>query len=233
MFSSKKILISSLFLLSIATFVLLKNKSNVQITSHLITDDLKSENKPESNNSPQDNVQKAETQTTPINENSSLPLPDQEFKKWIDEEAKNLENPNQKSEDEVKTQLQVQTKRLSQAQLNDLKNIIDNSNEAINKRIFSNFVLINSNQDFSTQLLNELIEKNTDDIKQAKAPHSLDELKRSQEYALKFMQIDEIVNRLIKSESGPLDYLIGLSQKTNDTQVKTYALQKIKSLKSN
>ncbi|MBC7458211.1 MAG: hypothetical protein H7235_08040, partial [Bdellovibrionaceae bacterium] len=100
----------------------------------------------------------------------------------------------------------------------------------INKRIFSNYVLTNSFTSLTDQILNELINQSTDHFKQAKESHSVDEVKRSQEYALRFMQIDEIVQRLQHKGDDPLAFLIELSRKSNDSQIKSYAMQKIKDI---
>ena len=161
--------------------------------------------------------------------NKSMPFTDEEFSNWMTQESKQLEG---RILDEKQVQADVRSKalRITESQLKDLKSVVENSDEAINKRIFSNYVLTNSFTTLTDQILNELVNQNTDSFKQIKEPHSVSEVKRSQEYALRFMQIDEVVQRLLQKGDDPLTFLIDLSRKSNDSQIRSYAMQKIKDI---
>lgn len=161
-----------------------------------------------------------------------VPFTDEEFSNWMNQESKQLE-VRIADEKQVQADVQTQAWRLTESQLKDLKSVVENSEEPINKRIFSNYVLTNSFTPVTDQILNELINQSTDAFKQPQETHSADEVKRSQEYALRFMQIDEMVQRLQQKGDDPLAFLIDLSRKSNDSQIKSYAMQKIKDITGN
>lgn len=154
---------------------------------------------------------------------------DEEFSSWINTESKQLES-RISDEKFVQAEVRAQAARLTESQLKDLKSIIENSQEPIHKRIFSNYVMINSFNPLSDQILSELIQQSTEEFKSPQETHSAEEVKRSQEYALKFMQIDEMVQRLQNKDEDPLTFLIDLSKKSNDSQIKSYASQKIRNI---
>ena len=72
--------------------------------------------------------------------NKSMPFTDEEFSNWMTQESKQLEG---RILDEKQVQADVRSKalRITESQLKDLKSVVENSDEAINKRIFSNYVL--------------------------------------------------------------------------------------------
>ncbi|MBC7458022.1 MAG: hypothetical protein H7235_07065, partial [Bdellovibrionaceae bacterium] len=67
-----------------------------------------------------------------------LPFTDEEFSNWMNQESKQLEG-RILDEKKVQADVQFQAMRLTESQLEDLKSVIENSEEAINKRIFSNY----------------------------------------------------------------------------------------------
>lgn len=155
-------------------------------------------------------------------------ISDENFKNWIGTEVKNIEIP-------VKNPIIVEentknfVNQLSIDQLTELKNKILNSKLPINERIFSNYALMMFDGENSNQSIYELIQQPIPDFKNVQA-HSEDEVKRAQEYALKYMQIDELAKRSQGGDRLAFELLNQIAQNSLDAKIKNYAQRKFKEI---
>lgn len=159
-------------------------------------------------------------------------LTDSELTTWIKNEALQLDK-TVNDDNDIQIRIKQKASLLKPDQVEKLKDIILNSSLSINERIFSNYVLTLTFTPEAESMMNLIINTTDSFSKEKPLAHSEQELKRNQEYALRFTLIDEIIARMKNNGQSPLDYLIGLSKKTNDSQIKLYALQKAKSLSKN
>ncbi len=152
----------------------------------------------------------------------------EDFKNWIETEVKNLEIP-------VKNPIIVEentknfVNQLSTEQIQELKNKILNSRLPINERIFSNYAMMMFDGENSNQSIYELIQQPIPDFKNVQA-HSEDEVKRAQEYALKYMQIDELAKRSQSGDRLAFELLNQIAQNSFDAKIKNYAQRKLKEI---
>ncbi len=159
-------------------------------------------------------------------DNDSNPkISDENFKNWIQTEVKNLETPV-KNPIESERNTKIFVNQLSTDQITQLKNKIINSDLPMNERIFSNYAVTLFEGENSNQIIFELLNHSVPEFKNVQV-HSTDEVKRGQEYALKYMQIDELAKRSENGDRGAYGLLAQISQNSLDAKIKNYAQQKI------
>lgn len=155
-------------------------------------------------------------------------ISDDSFKSWILSEVKNIEVPV----DDLKT-VEERTKdfvsRLSEKQLSVLADKVLNFELPINERIFANYALTIFTGTGANQILYSLAIARLPDFGDTSA-HTAGEVKRAQEYALRYMEIDRLSERAIGPEPLNLEALQMLSQiaqNTNDLKIQNYAKRKL------
>lgn len=152
----------------------------------------------------------------------------EELKKWVATESRAIDSVNNKSE-EILVLLKAQAQTLGLKQLEILKILATDSRLAITDRIFSAYLLsLNSTNQSQQALYDVAISEipNTGSL----SPHSEDELKHTQELAIRYMQIDELFLRA-KTEANAFDKLKLLVQTAASERVRSYAQKKILELK--
>ncbi len=168
-------------------------------------------------------------QTSSQTANEAPRKSDEEFSNWIQIQTKNLEVPtNDPIEFERKTKQFVN--QLNSSQLSELKNKILNLELPMNERIFSNYALMQFEGDSKNDFLKDFLNSPVPQFPDPK-PHSEDEVRRGQEYALRYMEIDELFRR---SEDGDVQARVILSQIAQnhpDLKIQNYAKRKLSEIR--
>jgi hypothetical protein len=157
--------------------------------------------------------------------NADKKIPDEEFKNWVRLSVKNLEIP---IKDPILSEQNTKdfVNQLSDNQILELTNKVISSELAMNERIFSNYALTLYAGADANQILNDLINTKMPDF-QNPQPHSEDEVKRGQEYSLKYMDIDALFMRAEDGDSSAKELLAQISQNHPDSKIRNYAQRKL------
>ena len=160
-------------------------------------------------------------------ENLALLNPIQ-LKNWIEQGFKsiNLVDHNIK---EVALRLKAQARTLLPEQLPLFSQMASDINFPANSRMLAAYVLILTDQPQTIESMRDLASKALPDFGPV-LPHSEAELRRGQELALRYMQVDEIAERA-KTDTNARDNLILLAKSAESEEVRAYALRKLKTLK--
>ena len=157
--------------------------------------------------------------------NESSRKTDEEFTSWVQTQTQNLEVPtNDPIEFERKTKEFVN--QLNSSQLSELKNKILNLELPMNERIFSNYAMMQFEGDSKNEFLNELINSPVPQFPDPK-PHTSDEVRRGQEYALRYMEIDELFRRSEDGDENAREILTQIAQNHPDLKIQNYAKRKL------
>ena len=152
-------------------------------------------------------------------------IPDDEFKNWVMVSVKNLEIP---IKDPISSEQNTKNfvNQLSDNQISELKNKITNSELPMNERIFSNYALTLYSGADANQNLSDLINKKMPDFPNPQ-PHSEDEVKRGQEYALRYMEVDSLFMRAEDGDNSAKESLTQIAQDHQDLKIRNYAQRKL------
>jgi hypothetical protein len=174
-------------------------------------------------------VTSSSDQTLPETTNQTSQKTDEEFTTWVQTQTQNLEVPtNDPIEFERKTKEFVN--QLNPSQLQQLKDKVLNLELPMNERIFSNYAMIQFEGDAKNEFLKDLLNAPVPEFPDPK-PHTSDEVRRGQEYALRYMEIDELFRR---AEAGDLqagEILAQLAQNHSDMKILNYAKRKLKEIR--
>ena len=160
-------------------------------------------------------------------ENLSLFSPEQ-LKTWVEQDSKTMNSVDHNTQ-EVDIRLRAQAKTLQPEQLSVLSQMATDIKLPANSRVFSAYVLTLTEQPQAIENMKDLASKALPDFGPV-LPHSEAELRRTQELALRYMQVDEIAERA-KTDANAKNNLILLSTSAESEEVRAYALRKLKSLK--
>ncbi len=169
----------------------------------------------------------ADTSNSEI-KNTDQNISDEQFQTWIQTQVKNLEIP---IKDPISSEQNTKNfvNHLSEKQIKELKNKMTNSELPMNERIFSNYALTLYAGANANQILNDLINSKMPDFKNVQA-HSEDEVKRGQEYALKYMQIDSLFMRAEDGDNSAKELLAQIAQNHSDLKIQNYAQRKLQEI---
>ncbi len=172
------------------------------------------------------------TQTAPAPAETTkapMKISDEQFSAWISTEVKNIEIPNN---DQVSVERKTKefVNQLSEAQIEQLKQKILNSELPINERIFANYALTLFDGEGSNENLYNTITHPVPKFNNVQV-HSADEIKRGQEYSLKITLIDELAKRTEAGDSRSLQYLTQIAQINSDLKIQNYAKRKLQEIK--
>ena len=156
-------------------------------------------------------------------------ISDEDFKKWHVSEVNNLEVP---IKDTISSEKNIKdfVNQLSKNQIEILVQSVLNSESPINDRVFSNYALTLFDGQSSNAILNSLIQSKMPEFKSVQV-HSEDEVKRGQEYALRYMQIDSLCMRASDGDRSAKDFLIQIAQQATDFKIQNYAQRKLKEIR--
>lgn len=164
-------------------------------------------------------------QTSSETTNEALQKTDEEFVSWVQTQTQNLEVPtNDPIEFERKTKQFVN--QLNSSQLVQLKDKILNLELPMNERIFSNYAVMQFEGDSKNEFLKDLINSPVPQFPDPK-PHSEDEVRRGQEYALRYMEIDELFRRTEDGNIQAREILLQIAQNHSDLKIQNYAKRKL------
>lgn len=151
-----------------------------------------------------------------------------QLKNWVEADSKSMNSVNHNT-DEVAVRLKAQARTLLPEQLPILSEMASDINFPANSRMLSAYVLTLTDQPQAIENMKDLASKALPDFGPV-LPHSEAELRRAQELALRYMQVDEIAERA-KTDANARDNLILLSKSAESEEVRAYALRKLKNLK--
>lgn len=115
----------------------------------------------------------------------------EQFKDFLQTEAKLLDHPKVNT-DTKQTTLIERARQLDDAEKNYLKMATLNTNQPINERILSVYLLSLTTDSLSHNLINQIAQSPLPDHGPS-TPHSESELRNTQELALRYMAIDKLV----------------------------------------
>lgn len=168
-------------------------------------------------------------QTSTETANQATQKTNEEFTQWLQTQTQNLEVPtNDPIEFERKTKEFVN--QLNQVQLGQLKDKILNLELPMNERIFSNYAMMQFEGDSKNEFLNELINSPVPQFPDPK-PHTSDEVRRGQEYALRYMEIDELSRRSEDGDENAREILSQIALNHPDLKIQNYAKRKLSEIR--
>jgi hypothetical protein len=168
-------------------------------------------------------------QTFSQTENQAQKKTDEEFTNWVQVQTKNLEVPtNDPIEFERKTKEFVN--QLNPTQLAQLKDKILNIELPMNERIFSNYAMMQFEGETKNEYLKDLLSSPIPQFPDPK-PHSEDEVRRGQEYALRYMEIDELFRRSEDGNGQAHEILSQIAQNHPDSKIQNYAKRKLSEIR--
>lgn len=160
-------------------------------------------------------------------ENLALLSPEQ-LKNWVEQDSKSMNSVDHNTE-VVAVRLKAQARTLLPEQLPLFSQMASDINFPANSRMLSAYILTLTDQPQAIESMKDLASKALPDFGPV-LPHSEAELRRAQELALRYMQVDEMAERA-KTDANARDNLILLSKSAESEEVRAYALRKLKSLK--
>lgn len=174
------------------------------------------------------NIQQNNTvESTDDSESHRPPTSDVGLKRWIQQESKKLDLKDRNPQDTEK-RLRLFAGQLRQNQLEQLLSTALNTTAPANEKVLSTYLMtLNSTEDSSENMKKISLEKLS--ISGDVQPHTVDEVKRGQELALKYMAIDELAQRARKNVA---DYnrLVSIANSAPDREVRDYAERKLKEI---
>lgn len=146
---------------------------------------------------------------------------------WIENESTSLDSTHNQTAN-VEVRMKAQARTLRPEQLKELQIIALDSERGVNSRILAGYLITLSQDATSLQLQSSIASSPLPPLGPP-TPHSEDELKRSQELALRYVQVDELFERA-KADSNALNELKQLSQKASEPAVRKYVAGRLKEL---
>jgi hypothetical protein len=156
-------------------------------------------------------------------------ITDEQYNLWSQEQIQNLEIPV-KNPISYEQNIKKTVNQLSKFQINNLKNKVVNSKLPMNERIFSNYALTLLESQDSNRTIYELLMTPVPDFQNVQ-PHTENEIKRAQEYALKYVEIDELAKRSESGDNQARMLLSQVAQNSIDLKIKNYAERKLKEIR--
>ncbi len=155
-------------------------------------------------------------------------LNENEFKTWVQSESKSLNNASVDA-DQKQIQMKALALSLKPAQFKTLTEISLDTEADVNARIFSAYLITQNSANENQQYLTGIAKKSLPDLGPIN-PHSVAEIKRGQELALRLMAIDELVLRA-KTSPEALAQLQRLSSEAESSEVRRYVQRKLAELR--
>ena len=134
----------------------------------------------------------------------------------------------QNNSPDIEIKIRAMAQSLRKDQLEALSALILNVTLPINDRVFSNYVLSQNQTSDAVAKAGKIAGTGLPDFGPPN-PHSESELKRSQELAIRYMQVDALADRA-KTDSNARDNLKLLAAGAESAEVRRYASRKIKDL---
>ncbi len=146
---------------------------------------------------------------------------------WLRQEAVSMDMTNNDVA-QVEIKLRASANTLKPEQLKELVSKALSFNTPANERILSAYLLTLNSSDASTGAQFDLAKEALPDLGPA-LPHSEAELRRTQELALRYMEVDQLAEKA-KTDSNARDNLKLLLTQAKSEEVRRYVARKIKEL---
>lgn len=146
---------------------------------------------------------------------------------WVEKQSTSLDSTHNQTI-AVETKLKAQARTLKIEQVNQLRAISLDTSRAINSRIFSAYLVTLNKDSVSTTALYEIANKELPNFGPT-TPHSEAELRRTQELAIRYMQVDELAERA-KTDVEALKSLKQLASQAPSPEVRAYATKALKQI---
>lgn len=150
-----------------------------------------------------------------------------ELDEWIENESTSLDSLHNKTQN-VEVRMKAQARTLRPEQLKELQIKAVDSERGINSRILSGYLVTLATDPAALQAQVEIAGSALPALGPP-TPHSEDELKRSQELAIRYVQVDELYERA-KTDAEALKSLKQLAQTALEPAVRKYAAGRVKEL---
>lgn len=155
-------------------------------------------------------------------------ISDTEFTTWVQTEVENIERPvTDPISAEEKTKNFVN--QLSSEQIKILMQKVLNTELPMNERIFTNYALTLFSGENANQNLYDLINSKMPEYKNVQV-HSEDEVKRAQDYALRYSQIDALATNAENGSNIALSLLTQIANNGTEDKIQNYAKRKLKEI---
>ncbi len=146
---------------------------------------------------------------------------------WIENESTSLDSTHNKTAN-VEIRMKAQARTLRPEQLKELQIITLDSERSINSRILSGYLVSLATDSVAVQTLTEIAGTPLPPLGPP-IPHSEDEVKRGQELAIRYSEVDELWERA-KADANALKSLKQLAQAAPEPAVRKYAAGRLKEL---
>lgn len=183
---------------------------------------------PESSENQQNASKESDSSEVDPNIENLATLSDRQLRTWILQDSKNMDSVNHDTK-QVAVRLRAQARTLAPEQLSVLSEVAFDFKMPANSRVLAGYILTLSELPQAVESMKDLASKALPDFGPV-LPHSEAELRRTQELALRYMQVDEMAERA-KTDVNARDKLSLLSASAESEEVRAYALRKLKSLK--
>jgi hypothetical protein len=150
-----------------------------------------------------------------------------QLNEWIKKESAGMDMTNNDTA-QIDIKLKASAKTLKQEQLTYLREKALDLNSVANERIFSAYMLTLNTSEASTGVQYDLANEPLPNLGPP-TPHSESELKRAQELALRYMEVDELAEKA-KTDNEARTKLRTLATSAGSEEVQRYVSRKIKEL---
>jgi hypothetical protein len=169
----------------------------------------------------------AVSDSEPANEINIGDLNATELNEWIENESTSLNSIQNKTQ-AVEIRMKAQARTLRPEQLKELQIIAVTSERGINSRILSGYLVALATEPAALQAQVDIAGSALPDLGPP-VPHSEDELKRTQELAIRNVQVEALYERA-KTDANALKELKLLSQRALEPAVRKYAAGLLKEI---
>jgi len=147
-----------------------------------------------------------------------------QFQSWVQTQAQNL---NQATVNEALTESQLKkvAQHLTASQIEQLSQVSLDPNESANDRIFSVYLLTQTEGAAGAAVLGNIAQSQGKDWGSPQ-PHTEAELKHAQELSLRYMAVDQLA-RQAATDTAAFDRLKSVAKQAEMPQVRQYAQKKI------
>lgn len=182
-------------------------------------------------------VAPAQAKETAASSNSALepqapaaatePAQDPEFRRWVQQEAKELDNLSVNGAEKQK-QIRNVVSRMTPQQTRQLVQTIKNPSAPAGEKILSTYLLIEGGSKTHRELGDLISSSLTEN--QEYAPHSVEEMKGIREKSLRIMAIDGLFSQAQREPSAKAT-LARAAREASDPSIRAYAEDKLRQLR--
>lgn len=158
-------------------------------------------------------------------EKSDSKSKDEVLLQWVMNESKNIE-ASSVNPDLSEKMYREKVKQLSIEEIYKIQQVALDSERPANEKIFASYLLSLTTETAYLEPLEEFVLTSLKQRGEVR-PHTQDELERSQELALKYMQIDSLYEKAMSKDKMALESLKKIARLSDIDQIRLYAQQKL------